>query len=1061
MSSPGGYLSEDVAREIFAQTLRALHHCHRRGIYHGDIKPENILLHTPAANAAQGELSVGEPSSEAPARPIAKLCDFGSASLHRRSTRASGSLVYAAPEVVALIANHSESTPLASNPTLAARYDHLLDMEGHHEATRDAPVDGGGGGGASGGAAGYVSSGRYDYDAQVADVWSLGVLLYVMLAGRTPFSTEASMYDADFVRLATGRFSFPSHFSPDAQRVIRSLLRIRPRERVSLADLSRDNWVTPFSGLNRAIMRIRRSHVDRVRRPLIAKVDGSSPPSGGTPKRPVVPRERSSPSASSASGLTHSAASASGGQSGAASDDALTPLVANGSGSSPVPLPPRLSPRRVSGASPAIPDIPAETITGFASMSNLLSSSQRRILGASATSAADGKVGGTTLGDASTGVGTGFFELLRFDEASSARPLHGGAAEGGGGSADGVSRSSGGLPGSGSKGRTREIARAAARPRATTMSPFPVMRDTIFVSPRLTAGIGCGGPVGGGAMEGVSSLTDVPDDSSETSTVLGHLVAGLRIVPGTPTYALDNFGLQTGAGAPGPFSARPFSRLRCASEDISLLSALVKESESVRARVEAEESSAGLTQPSAVAAAAAALTRAAGGTNNTATDGVRRRGLSVGSAPMGGVTGAAPFSAVPRASPPSTSNDTNDAADDNNLGLVLEGGGGDAVTRGSASFQAPPRDSPLRPTPLLPPESTSPMLANLVAGLTSGVPGLSPPPLPPAPAPPQPPPPSSLSFGASLGLRISVRRPEPQAEDDDDDLNNIAQNLLERGGPVAYGSSGTGGAMSPLAHARFTPTVAASRNMGAEAAPHWAPLLRHSASSKSLATSASSRSLALPELQSGLLDSLKSVAPRDSFGAGVDQGAARAMDLSLEAVATSPNLTVASTAPGVGAQPVAITLPPSVSYAALQRSLIISSSDTAQPSATITSGGLSSGFELTDVFMASPPSSMPGSGGALMRRAPATSGALSRIIREAAGEDGVRVADGEHEGDWDGADDAAVDDDDEGWDWSDSASHAGGELDPIGGSEAAHTPSTTRQHVETPTESPWEPETET
>lgn len=207
-----------------------------------------------------------------------RLCDFGSASFNRRSSKASGSIFYAAPEVVKLIAPHSEMTPVAPNTTaqMASLFSDFLNREGRLRPDKPSvhpSVHAGVYGAGSVSSAGSSSvtsdsqgySGPFAFDAAAADIWSLGVLLFTMVAGYPPFK-EASMYDTNFVKLATGGFRFPEHFSKDLIRLLSSMLRIRPRERGTLADVYRDSWVTPFNPLRRSLHRLWTKRTRHVRR---------------------------------------------------------------------------------------------------------------------------------------------------------------------------------------------------------------------------------------------------------------------------------------------------------------------------------------------------------------------------------------------------------------------------------------------------------------------------------------------------------------------------------------------------------------------------------------------------------------------------------------------------------------------------------------------------------------------------------------------------------------------------------------------------------------------------
>ena len=124
-------VSEDIAHFYFTQLISGVSYMHSKGVGHRDIKPENILL----SNA--GNL---------------KIADFGLATLFeyqgqtKLSTTMCGSPPYIAPEVISC----SKSTQ-----------------------SRNAPK-------ASG------------YSANLVDIWSCGVVLFVLLVGNTPWDEPTS-----------------------------------------------------------------------------------------------------------------------------------------------------------------------------------------------------------------------------------------------------------------------------------------------------------------------------------------------------------------------------------------------------------------------------------------------------------------------------------------------------------------------------------------------------------------------------------------------------------------------------------------------------------------------------------------------------------------------------------------------------------------------------------------------------------------------------------------------------------------------------------------------------
>ncbi len=78
------------------------------------------------------------------------------------------------------------------------------------------------------------------YNGKIADVWSCGVILYVMLAGYLPFEDETM--NGLFAKIESGVFSFPSHFSSDAKNLIGRMLVIDPNKRITVDEIMAHPW---------------------------------------------------------------------------------------------------------------------------------------------------------------------------------------------------------------------------------------------------------------------------------------------------------------------------------------------------------------------------------------------------------------------------------------------------------------------------------------------------------------------------------------------------------------------------------------------------------------------------------------------------------------------------------------------------------------------------------------------------------------------------------------------------------------------------------------------------
>ncbi|QIX00755.1 hypothetical protein AMS68_006272 [Peltaster fructicola] len=88
-------------------------------------------------------------------------------------------------------------------------------------------------------AAPEVISGKL-YAGPEVDVWSCGVILYVLLVGRLPFDDE--YIPALFRKIAQGSYTVPPYLSQGAVRLIRKILQVNPMNRITIQEIRQDPW---------------------------------------------------------------------------------------------------------------------------------------------------------------------------------------------------------------------------------------------------------------------------------------------------------------------------------------------------------------------------------------------------------------------------------------------------------------------------------------------------------------------------------------------------------------------------------------------------------------------------------------------------------------------------------------------------------------------------------------------------------------------------------------------------------------------------------------------------
>lgn len=81
---------------------------------------------------------------------------------------------------------------------------------------------------------------RKGYDGAKADIWSCGVILFVLMAGYLPFH-DLNLMEM-YKKIGKAEFKYPNWFSSDARRLITRILDPNPATRISIAKIKENSW---------------------------------------------------------------------------------------------------------------------------------------------------------------------------------------------------------------------------------------------------------------------------------------------------------------------------------------------------------------------------------------------------------------------------------------------------------------------------------------------------------------------------------------------------------------------------------------------------------------------------------------------------------------------------------------------------------------------------------------------------------------------------------------------------------------------------------------------------
>lgn len=224
-----------VARRYFKQIAEGLNFIHARQVTHRDMKLSNVLLSR---------------SRQDHSRIICKISDFGLSSIAwvskdgiLKSSAMKGTREYMAPEIASHYAtevlnvpinlreHEHELTPIGSDYSLKARREYVLKQRliktGEYHRTFTSIEN-------------IREKDERAYDPMAADVWALGVMLFVMVTGSYPFKRMRNGEEIDL--MWRGKFVKYACLSAETNEFLKILLNPNPIRRANMRCVLYHDW---------------------------------------------------------------------------------------------------------------------------------------------------------------------------------------------------------------------------------------------------------------------------------------------------------------------------------------------------------------------------------------------------------------------------------------------------------------------------------------------------------------------------------------------------------------------------------------------------------------------------------------------------------------------------------------------------------------------------------------------------------------------------------------------------------------------------------------------------